>query len=85
MPKLDPELLQSALDGFNGVEHDAARHGMLTSSLHGAYCVGHWLRETGRPAPREIRQSRGDTMVCNDMLVRLNWRHVRHPLITRER
>lgn len=79
------DYLQAARDGFAGVPYDGARHGLLTSAMHACYVVGAWLQETGRCAPRDVRPSRGDTMRCNDMLLRLDWRNVKFPTITRER
>jgi len=79
------ETTQAARDGFEMVPYDAARHGLLTSPKHAAYCVGRWLRESGRAAPSEVRPSRGDLMHCNGMLVRLQWSDVRFPIISREK
>lgn len=76
---------QAAADGYSGAAYNPAAHGMLTSSLHAAYCVGEFFRATGRTAPAEVRPGRGDLMHCNGMLFRLNWCHVRHPTISRER
>jgi hypothetical protein len=83
--KQDPRTLQCAVDGFQGVPYDARAHGLLTSTNHAAYCVGEWMRESGRTMPQEVRPSRGDTMHVNGMLVRLDWRNVKFPTITRER
>ena len=70
-----------ALAGFNGAEFS----GLYTSSMHAAHCLGEHFQATGRPAPRDVRPSRGDTMHASDMLFRFDWRSVKHPAITRER
>lgn len=77
--------LRAALDGFEGQEFDHARHGLFTSTHHAAFCLGQFLRDTGRTAPRGVRPGRGDLMHGNDCLWRLNWAvSVKHPTITRE-
>lgn len=70
-----------ALAGYSGAEFS----GLCTSPMHAAHCLGEHFKVTGRPAPRDVRPSRGDTMHASDMLFRLDWRHVKHPTITRER
>lgn len=75
------EYTAQALAGFNGAEFV----GLYTSSMHAAHCLGEHFQATGRPAPRDVRPSLGDTMHASDMLFRLDWRNVKHPTITRER
>lgn len=70
-----------ALRGFAGEPFD----GLYTSPMHAAHCVGQWLQETGRPTPTDCRPGRGDTFNVRDMLLRLDWRNVKHPTITRAR
>ena len=73
--------MAAAKDGFEGKEFS----GLYTSTRHACYCVGQWLQESGRSAPRDIRPSRGDLMRCNDMLLRIDWNHsYKYPTITRE-
>lgn len=78
------DTLRAAQDGFKGQEFDQARHGMFTSSMHAAFCLGRHLRDTGRSAPRGVRPGRGDLMHANEIVWRLNWASVQHPTITRE-
>ena len=74
----------AASDGYAGAEYNPLRHGLLTSSVHAAFCLGRHLHETGRSAPRDVRPGRGDLMHANDMLWRLDWSSVKFPTITRE-
>ena len=62
-----------ALEGFAGQldcqpPHDACRH--HTPSPTGmAWQVGAWLHKTGRPAPRDVRISRGYVVRVGDIRV----------------
>ena len=66
---LTPEALEgfgAQLDGKPALE--ACPH--YTSSPAGmAWLVGAWLQKTGRPAPRDVRMSRGYTVHVGDMRV----------------
>jgi len=42
--------------------YDSSANGMT-------WLTGRWLKATGRPAPRDVRMSRGYTVRVNDMLV----------------
>lgn len=78
------DLTQQARDGFHGVPFDHQKHGMLTSPAHAAYCLGEHLRQIGGAEPTGVRPGRGDLMHANGILWRLNWTHVRHPVVTIE-
>ena len=71
MPSQD--LTPEALEGFaaqlgDKPAHQACPH--YTSSPAGmAWLVGAWLQKTGRPAPRDVRMSRGYTVRVSDMRV----------------
>lgn len=77
------EYLQAAADGFSGIDHDCARHGMLTSARHACFVVGQHLRAVGFDRPFDCRPGRGDLVHCSGMLWRINWAHVRHPSVVR--
>ena len=66
---LTPEALEgfaAQLDGKHAYE--ACPH--YTSSPAGmAWLVGAWLQKTGRPAPHDVRMSRGYTVRVGDMRV----------------
>lgn len=72
---------ETARAAYRGAEFS----GLFTSTMHAAHCIGEHFQATGRPEPRDVRPSRGDTMHASDMLFRLDWRSVKHPTITRER
>ena len=71
MPSQD--LTPEALEGFafqldGKPAHEACPH--YNSSPAGmAWLVGAWLQKTGRPAPRDVRMSRGYTVRVGDMRV----------------
>jgi hypothetical protein len=66
---LTPEALEGFAAQLNGKPaHEACPH--YTSSPAGmAWLVGAWLLKTGRPAPRDVRMSRGYTVRVGDMRV----------------
>ncbi|UFX42081.1 hypothetical protein HAP47_0022740 [Bradyrhizobium sp. 41S5] len=45
---------------------------LWSSATHIAFRLGQWFHETGRPAPRDVRMSRGLSIRANDMLIRWN-------------
>lgn len=75
------EYTAEAQRGFDDMEFV----GLWTSAMHACWCIGNHLRDTGRPAPRDVRPGRGDLVHANDMLFRLDWRNVKYPNIYRER
>jgi len=66
---LTPEALEGFAAQLDGKPaHEACPH--YTSSPAGmAWLVGAWLQKTGRPAPRDVRMSRGYTVRVGDMRV----------------
>ena len=66
---LTPEALEGFAAQLDGkLAHEACPH--YTSSFAGmAWLVGAWLQKTGRPAPRDVRTSRGYTVRIGDMRV----------------
>ena len=67
------DLTPQALEGFAAQLGDTSAHQACphyTSSPAGmAWLVGAWLQNTGRPAPRDVRMSRGFTVRVGDMRV----------------
>ena len=67
------DLTPEALEGFAAQLGDTPAHQACphyTSSPDGmAWLVGAWLQWTGRPAPRDVRMSRGYTVRVGDMRV----------------
>mgnify|MGYP001161541231 FL=1 len=66
---LTPEALEGFAAQLDGKPaHESCPH--YTSSPAGmAWLVGAWLQKTGRPAPRDVRMSRGYTLRVGDMRV----------------
>lgn len=66
---LTPEALEGFAAQLDGKPaYEACPH--YTSSPAGmAWLVGAWLQKTGRPAPRDVRMSRGYTVRVGDMRV----------------
>lgn len=62
------DLTAQAHEGFVA-PHDAKCPYISSSNSSMAWHVGRWLNTSGRPAPREVRASRGYTMRANDMLL----------------
>lgn len=67
------DLTQKAAEGYAAELGDtpatkACPH-YTSSPLGMAWLVGAWLKATGRPAPRDVRMSRGYTVRANDMLI----------------
>lgn len=46
---------------------------LRTSCADDAWCIGRWLVQTYRTAPRDVRKSRGDTYHVNGMKVRISY------------
>jgi hypothetical protein len=67
------DLTPEALEGFAAQLGDTPAHQACphyTSSPAGmAWLVGAWLQRTGRPAPRDVRMSRGYMVRVGDMRV----------------
>ena len=67
------DLTPEALEGFSAqLDGKPAREACphYTSSPAGmAWLVGAWLQKSGRPAPRDVRMSRGYTVRVGDMRV----------------
>ncbi|WP_425952941.1 hypothetical protein [Ralstonia pseudosolanacearum] len=62
------DLTPYAKEGFVAQPGSKCPH--YTSSPAGmAWCVGAWMRDTGRTEPRDVRMSRGYKVRVNDMLV----------------
>ncbi|WP_432263373.1 hypothetical protein [Cupriavidus sp. TMH.W2] len=62
------DLTPFAKEGFAAERGSTCPH--YTSSPAGmAWCVGAWLRDTGRSEPRDVRMSRGYSVRVNEMLV----------------
>ena len=62
------DLTPQAVEGFAAAPGtDCPYLGSSDSSC--AWHVGAWLQKTGRPAPRDVRRSRGHKMWANDMLL----------------
>lgn len=63
------DLTPAARQGYEASDGAVCPH-FLSSPNGLAWTVGRWLRDTGRPAPRDVRAGRGYRMHANDMLLK---------------
>jgi hypothetical protein len=63
------DLTNEAYQGY-AAPAEARNPFLHSSASHMAFAVGRWLRDTGRPIPRDVRMSRGYTVRANDMLIK---------------
>ena len=66
---LTPEALAGFAAQLDGKPAQEACPHYTSSPAGMAWLVGAWLQKTGRPAPRDVRMSRGYTVRVGDMRV----------------